>query len=282
MTSETTDRGRAADGGSGWKGEPGDTSTLLGRPAVGYLDAAADTLGTVKREILRRLGAEPGRRLLDVGCGNGTDVLDLAGRVGPSGEAVGVDVNERAIEEAQARSTGTGVPASFLTASAYALPFPDGHFDGVRSERMVQHLADPAGAIAELVRVTKPGGRVLVADPDHGMWAPDLDDREATRTVLTWWFDNIRNPWIGRRLSGLLRAAGLAEVQVKPMPVVLDGIAAADGLTGFSDAVRRAGEVGVLPPDRVRALTDNIAEREADGGFLMYGVIILAEGRKEG
>ncbi|GAA1774746.1 methyltransferase domain-containing protein [Actinomadura chokoriensis] len=274
--SEATARGPA------WQGEPGDTSTLLGRPAVGYLDAAADTLAAVKREILHRLAPEPGRRLLDVGCGNGTDVLELAGRVGPSGEAVGVDVNERAIEEARARGTGTGVPASFQVASAYALPFPDGRFDGVRAERMVQHLADPAGAIAELARVTRPGGRVLVADPDHGMWAPDLDDREAARTVLTWWFDNIRNPWIGRRLSGLLRAAGLAEVQVKPIPVVLDGIAAADGLTGLSDAVRRAGEVGALPPERARALTENIAAREADGGFLMYGVIILAEGRKEG
>lgn len=282
MTSEATGRGRAGGGGPAWKGEPGDTSTLLGRPAVGYLDDAADTLAAVKREMLHRLAPEPGRRLLDVGCGNGTDVLELAGRVGPSGEVVGVDVNERAIEEARARGTGTGVPASFRIASAYALPFPDGRFDGVRAERMVQHLADPAGAIAEMARVARPGGQVLVADPDHGMWAPDLDDREAARTVLTWWFDNIRNPWIGRRLSGLLRAAGLAEVQVKPIPVVLDGIAAADGLTGLSDAVRRAGEVGVLPSERARALTENIAAREADGGFLMYGVIILAEGRKEG
>ncbi|MDL4774103.1 MULTISPECIES: methyltransferase domain-containing protein [Thermomonosporaceae] len=282
MTSEAAARGRERSGEPAWTGEPGDTSTLLGRPAVGYLDAAADTLATVKREILRRLAPAPGQRILDVGCGNGTDVLELAGRVVPSGEAVGVDVNERAIEEARARGTGTGVPASFMTAGAYALPFPDGRFDGVRAERVVQHLADPAGAIAEMARVTRPGGRVLVADPDHGMWAPDLDDREAARTVLTWWFDNIRNPWIGRRLSGLLRAAGLVEVQARLMPVVLDGIAAADGLTGFSDAVRRAGELGVLAPERARALTGNIVEREADGGFLMYGAMILAEGRKGG
>ncbi|MFA1555646.1 methyltransferase domain-containing protein [Actinomadura chokoriensis] len=280
MTSEATAGGHAGGGEPVWKGEPGNTSTLLGRPAVGYLDAAADTLATVKREILRRLAPAPGQRLLDVGCGNGADVLELAGRVVPAGEVIGVDVNERAIEEARARGTGTGVPASFQSASAFALPFADGHFDGVRAERVVQHLPDPAAAIAEMVRVARPGGRVLVADPDHGMWAPDLDDREATRAVLAWWFDNIRNPWIGRRLSGLLRAAGLVEVQARLMPVVLDGVTAADGLTGFSDAVRRAGELGVLEPDRARALTANIAEREADGGFLMYGAMILAEGRK--
>ncbi|GLW63925.1 hypothetical protein Arub01_21690 [Actinomadura rubrobrunea] len=277
-----TANGRGGTAAAPWRGEPGDTDTLLGRPAVGYLDEAAETLAAVKREILRKLAPEPGHRMLDVGCGNGTDVLELAGRVAPSGEAVGVDVNERAIEEALARSAGTGVPAAFATANAYALPFPDGRFDACRAERIVQHLADPVGAISEMVRVTRPGGRVLVADPDHGMWAPDLDDREAVRTVLTWWFDNIRNPWIGRRLPGLLRAAGLAEVQVTMMPVVLDGIAAADSLTGFGDAVRRAGELGVLPGARARALTRQIAAREADGGFLMFGAMIIAEGRKEG
>jgi ubiquinone/menaquinone biosynthesis C-methylase UbiE len=260
-------------------GEPGDTTTLLGRPADQYLDQAAGRLAAVKNEILRRLALEPGHRVLDVGCGNGTDVLEIARHVGPTGEVVGVDVNEEAIKGAIDRSLFAGVSASFQVASAYALPFPDGCFDACRAERMVQHLADPVAAVREMLRVTRPGGRILVADPDHGMWAPDLTDRESTRTVLTWWFDNVRNPWIGRRLPGVLRAAGLGEVQVTVMPVVLKGIAAADGLTGLMDALRRAGELGVISVDRARAMREEAAVRDADGGFLMYGAMALAEGR---
>ncbi|GAA2102425.1 methyltransferase domain-containing protein [Actinomadura alba] len=258
----------------------GPTTTLLGRPAAGYLDEAAGALAVVKREILRRLELAPGQRVLDVGCGNGTDLLDMAAQVDPGGEAIGVDVNPEAIEEATARCEATGVPATFTTASAYSLPFSDDRFDACRSERMVQHLDEPVRAVAEMLRVARPGGRILVADPDHGMWAPDLDDQEATRAVLAWWFDNVRNPWIGRRLPGVLRAAGVREVQVTVAPVVLNGLAAADGLTGLLNAVRQAGERGVIAPDRARVLQEQITAREAEGGFLMYGTIVLAEGRK--
>lgn len=261
-------------------GETGDTTTLIGRPADRYLDEAADHLAAVKDEILRRLRVGPGHRVLDVGCGNGTDVLELARHVGDAGEVVGVDVSEEAVAGAIGRSLAAGANVSFQVASAYALPFPDGSFDACRSERMVQHLEDPVAGVREMLRVTRPGGRILVADPDHGMWAPDLTDRETTRAVLAWWFDNVRNPWIGRRLPGVLRSAGARDVQVTVMPVVLRGVAAADGLTGLMDALRHAGEAGVVPAERARALREEAAQRDADGGFVMYGAIALAEGRR--
>lgn len=261
-------------------GEPGDTTTLLGRPADQYLDQAAGHLAAVKAEILRRLELAPGHRVLDVGCGNGTDVLEMARHVGDTGEVVGVDVSEEAIAGAIARIPSAGVTASFQVASAYSLPFPDGGFDACRSERMVQHLTDPVDGVREMIRVTRPGGRILVADPDHGMWAPDLTDRESVRTVLSWWFDNIRNPWIGRRLPGVLVAAGARDIRVTVMPVVLQGLAAADGLTGLMDAVHRAGEVGVIPAARARALREEALGLDADGGFLMFGAMALAEGRR--
>ena len=267
---------------TGPAGEPGDSTTLLGRPAAPYLDQAAGALAAVKAEILRRLAPAPGQRILDVGCGNGTDVLEIARLVGGAGEAVGVDVNAEAVAGATGRAADAAVPVSFQVAEAGALPFRSDRFDACRSERMVQHVPDPVAAVREMARVTVPDGRVLVMDPDHGMWAPDLADRETVRAVLAWWFDNVLNPWMGRRLPGVLRAAGLADVQVTVMPVVLHGVAAADGLTGIMDALAKAGDAGVIPADRARALLAEAGARDAEGGFVMYGAMVLAEGRKPG
>jgi hypothetical protein len=81
-------------------------------------------------------------------------------------------------------------------------------------------------------------------------------------------------------LPGVLAAAGARDVRITVMPVVLRGVAAADGLTGLMDAVHRAGTLGVIPAERARALREEALGRDADGGFLMFGAMVLAEGRR--
>lgn len=150
--------------------------------------------------------------VLDVGCGPGLDVVDLGHG------AVGVD---RSAAMA-ARAAGRG--AVVAIADAGRLPFPDGAFAGTRCDRVLQHLDAPGAALAELVRVTAPGGRVVVADPDQGTLAiavpdarPELVDRvtAARRTV------GYRNGTLARRLPELLLAAGLADLTVDAVALAL-------------------------------------------------------------
>jgi len=110
---------------------------------------------------LRSTDPEPGQRLLDVGCGNGAVAIRAARAFGLI--SVGVDLDPEQIEAARLAADGLqGV--SFLVADATALPFPDGEFDLVYSNKTTHHIADWPGALAEMARVLKPGGKLVYAD----------------------------------------------------------------------------------------------------------------------
>jgi ubiquinone/menaquinone biosynthesis C-methylase UbiE len=244
-----------------------------------YLERMATDLAAVKRSMHGLLQARPGQRILDVGCGTGVDVLAIAELVSPGGWAVGMDNSQVMVDAARGQAAERRLPAEFTVGDAHELAFPDDTFDTARTERVLQHVADPARVIAELLRVTKPGGRVLAADLDHGMWAPDATDRETTRTVLARWFDYIANPWIARQVPGLFRSAGVEDIQVTVLPVIMTDLEAADAMTGLGRAAKLIAAEGSITAEQAQAWDDDLRGRQADGSFFMCGAMLVTHGR---
>lgn len=116
--------------------------------------------------ILERAGAGPGDRVLDVGTGPGYLALAAARVVGPDGSAVGIDASPEMIGRARLLAARGGSSAEYVVASAASLPFEDGSFDVVVSRLVLHHLTGEVRtrALGEMLRVLRPGGRVLVAD----------------------------------------------------------------------------------------------------------------------
>lgn len=124
---------------------------------------AGHTEAVVKsaEKLLRFVSAGVGTRHLDVGCGNGAVPLHMAREYGWA--VTGLDVDPAQIALAQT-NTGNLVGTEFLTGDATQLPFEDNNFDVVSSFRTTHHIPDWQAALAELVRVTKPGGYVVYVD----------------------------------------------------------------------------------------------------------------------
>jgi demethylmenaquinone methyltransferase/2-methoxy-6-polyprenyl-1,4-benzoquinol methylase len=113
-----------------------------------------------RRRAAQLTRAQPGDKVLDVCTGTGALAALLRRRVGATGEVVGVDLTEAMLELARAR-----VPeVSFVVADACALPFPDQSFDATTMAFGLRNIRDRQGALDELARVLRPGGRVVILE----------------------------------------------------------------------------------------------------------------------
>jgi SAM-dependent methyltransferase len=135
------------------------------------------------QEIWRPFGAamfevaalQPGEKVLDVGCGDGSATAEAARLVAPGGSAVGVDISAAMIDLAHRRAAAAGVGnVEFVAADAQTHPFPDGGFDAVISRFGVTFFADPRAAFANLARSLHPNGRLVFVcwqEPTKIEWA---------------------------------------------------------------------------------------------------------------
>ncbi|HSL34707.1 MAG TPA: methyltransferase domain-containing protein [Candidatus Limnocylindrales bacterium] len=120
----------------------------------------------LRNEMVDLASLQPGDAVLDVGCGTGTLAIAAARRVGPTGEVHGIDPSAEMIGRARRKARRAGTAVSLEVATAQSLPHPDARFDAVLSTFVLHQLPHDAlpVAFAEMRRVLRPGGRLLLVD----------------------------------------------------------------------------------------------------------------------
>jgi demethylmenaquinone methyltransferase/2-methoxy-6-polyprenyl-1,4-benzoquinol methylase len=242
MPEHASNNGFSAEGQAaeerGSKSSPG---TLEAREVRAMFDRVArfyDLLNTVMTAGLHHRWREraadfarvgPGSRVLDVATGTGDLALELARRVAPGGEVVGSDFSEEMLALARRKRKPAGTEMSFQWGDALELPFDDDSFDAATVGFGARNFSDLSRGLQEMVRVVRPGGRVVV-----------LEFTSPTRPPLSifyaLWFDRIV-PQLGR-LAGEPDAYSYLPNSVKRFPAP----------TGLAADLERAGlrEIGYL------------------------------------
>jgi ubiquinone/menaquinone biosynthesis C-methylase UbiE len=125
----------------------------------------------IRKLTIERAQIKPGDRVLDVGCGTGDLTLAAKTAAGPAGEVYGTDASPKMIDLARRKAARSGVDVTFQIDLIEKISFPDNHFDVVLSSLMMHHLPDDLkhNGLAEMYRVLKPGGQVLIVDMESSL-----------------------------------------------------------------------------------------------------------------
>ncbi|MFI0742729.1 methyltransferase domain-containing protein [Streptomyces sp. NPDC021100] len=218
-----------------------------------------------KQRLRELLQARPGQRFLDVGAGTGDAVRELAAHTGA--EVVACDLSQTMCAEMK----HAGV-RQVAVADSHRLPFKDAAFDGAWADRVLQHVADPGRALGEMLRVVRPGGRIVVCDPDTATQALNIEDhRLAAKVLVLRQTTSIRHGTFARRVPGLLTARGLLDVEVEPRTLLVRDKHTVDGTMGIRDWADTFADLGHL--DRSEAQRFNALLDEAiESGRFLYSV----------
>ena len=268
-----------------------ETSVLASFSAVDTEPGVADLIGALDEQAsipaIQRLRAATtdlldvrlGHRLVDIGCGTGEVARALAARVGPTGSVLGLDASETMLAEARRRTGTTALPVEFRRGDITRLDLPDASVDRIVCERVFQHLTDPQAAMAELVRVTRPAGRIVVIDTDWGLHAIHGAEPALTAKIVDHWARSAANGLAGRQLPALFAGAGLHN------PIVLaETITSTDpgraSLPPFTTMAAAATSGGALSATEAQTWLRQLAEAGRRGQFFWAVTMFLVAGTR--
>lgn len=247
-----------------------------------YLETIADKLKPLKNCSYESMRIDEGDRVLDVGCGPGIDTVALAKMVGSSGKVFGIDHDAEMIAKANEAANAAGVSDRIICIQGDALwlPYDSDYFHSCRSERLFQHVSEPEQILSEMVRVTMPGGWIVILDTDHSSVSVDSPFTDLEWRLRRFIAERFINGYAGRQLYRLFKEQKLTDIAVEFFPIYVTDYALARYMTLMDKTENEALDAGVVNEKELQTRHEKFLQNDKKGTFFGYGIEIMVTGRK--
>jgi len=223
-----------------------------------------------RKRYLDVLDPRPGERIIDVGAGTGVATIEIAARIAPDGKVVALDPSLPLLDVAKAGAAAAGLAemVDCRVGDARAMPFLDGFFDRGFCHWVLLHVSPPEDIVREMARVVRPGGRVVCVELDWEAPIVHPGASELTRRIFD--FCNARHieQYVGRRLPGIARACGLADVRVEAGMLIDQAANGRQWLDFLKSRVERALVGNAVTASEGQAWTSEIEAAAVAGRYL--------------
>ncbi|AKU17197.1 methyltransferase domain-containing protein [Luteipulveratus mongoliensis] len=243
-------------------------STLLDRLDALDRQPAATRL---RQRSYDALALTSGDRVIDVGSGAGRAVAELASR---GHAAVGVDPDPTMLSAARQRFPG----ATFVTGYAEDLPFEDQSVDGVRIDKVLHNLVDPARAMTEMHRVLRRGRRAVAVGQDWESMIIDAEDPDLTRALVLSRARSVPSPRSARALRDLFSRHGFVDIELEVFTHLLDNATALSVLAGLASTTSRPS---AITGEAVDAWLADQHARASTGTLMVAVPIFMSSARRQ-
>ncbi len=216
---------------------------------------------------LEGLALRPGEHVLDAGCGTGLLVQELAIAVGPEGRVVGIDNSLDMLDLATKRCKGLP-QVQLKKGSLKELPEKGESFDAVTCVQVLLYVSEVSKALAEMQRVLKRGGRIVVLETDWRGVVLNSPDEVLSRRMLAAWDDAVPSPNLPVQLGPLLRAQGFTAIRVDAIPILNTSYAPDNFSVGALEWIAHyAQEQGVVTEKEAAAWLADLGRLGEKGEF---------------
>lgn len=216
-----------------------------------YLLETAKATKKIKQQSYILLGNIKGKKILDLGCGNGIDVLKLAVYVEDHGKVIGIDKNINLLKEAKENLSKTNFNnVQFIQADAENIPFENEYFDAIRVERVFQHLVNPRKVIQEIKRVLKWNSQLVIVETDWASLSIFTENHEIEKKLINYLvYKFINNGLASRLLIEYLCSVSFKNIHTEMFPSVIPSYHMANQFIKLEEIANKAIKEGDLEKD---------------------------------
>ena len=244
---------------------------------IDYLDQSNthNSMIMAKERVASLLQPKHGHVLLDIGCGVGHDAQMLASLVGRSGSVVGIDKSKLMVQEAKRRFRRTTLPVKFYCRDAQKLEFAADTFDGSVCFSVLTHCPQPSAVISEALRVLKPGGQLVVSEPDWDSLVINMGERHSEELLTAILRKSVYHSGIAHRLPRLFMQYGFHSIKADAVPLTISNYTLAKQAWRIESAIARACAIGTLSTTDATHLLSELRKHPHHffGAFLVFVVI---------